>query len=46
MEDLFKEKVDEFYFISFQEEDAESEIIEYCGIIDKEEVLKLYNNIG
>ena len=43
MFDLSKERIDEFYFVSFQDEDAESEIIEYCGIITKEEVLKLYN---
>jgi hypothetical protein len=43
MQDLFKEKIDEFYFVSFQDEDPESQIIEYCGIITREEVLKLYN---
>ena len=43
MFDLFKEIIDEFYFVSFEDEDPETEIIEYCGIITKEEVLKLYN---
>jgi hypothetical protein len=43
MQDLFKEKIDEFYFVSFQDEDPDSEIIEYCGNITREEVLKLYN---
>jgi hypothetical protein len=43
MIDLFKEKIDEFYFISFEDEDPNSEIIEYCGVIEKEDVLKLYN---
>jgi hypothetical protein len=40
---LIKERIDEFYFVSFEYEDPESEIIEYCGPIEKEEVLKLYN---
>lgn len=40
---LFKEKIDEFYFVSFENEDPESEVIEYCGTITKEEVIKLYN---
>jgi len=43
MKGLFEEKIDEFYFVSFQDENPESEIIEYCGIITKEEVLRLYN---
>jgi len=43
MFDLFKERIDEFYFVSFEDEDPESQVIEYCGIITKEEVLKLYN---
>jgi len=43
MIDLFKEGIDEFYFVSFEDEDPESQIVEYCGIIDKKEVLKLYN---
>lgn len=43
MQDLFKEEINEFYFISFEDEDPESEVIEYCGPISKEEVLKLYN---
>jgi len=41
--DLMKERIDEFYFVSFEDEDPESEVIEYCGGITKEEVLKLYN---
>ena len=43
MIDLFKEKVDDFYFVSFEDEDANTQIIEYSAIIEKEEVLKLYN---
>lgn len=43
MQDLFKEEIDEFYFLSFEDEDPESEIVEYCGIIAREAVLKLYN---
>jgi hypothetical protein len=43
MKDLFEEEINEFYFVSFQDEDPESEIIEYCGVITKEEVLRLYN---
>lgn len=43
MFDLFKEAIDEFYFVSFEDEDPESQIIEYCGTITREEVLKLYN---
>lgn len=39
---LMKERIDNFYFASFEDEDAESEMIEYCGFIEKEEVLKLY----
>lgn len=41
--DLMKEVINEFYFISFEDEDPESEIIEYYGMITKDEVLKLYN---
>ncbi len=41
--DLIKERIDEFYFVSFENEDPESQIIEYCGAITKEEVIKLYN---
>lgn len=41
--ELFKEEIDEFYFAAFENEDPNSEIIEYCGTITKEEVLKLYN---
>lgn len=41
--DLMKERINEFYFVSFEDEDPESEVIEYCGDIAKEEVLKLYN---
>lgn len=41
--DLFKEGIDEFYFVSFEDEDPESQIIEYCGKITKEDVLRLYN---
>lgn len=41
--DLMKERIDEFYFASFEDEDPENEIIEYCGSISKEEVIKLYN---
>ena len=40
---LFKEKIDEFYFAAFEDEDPKSEIIEYCGPLSKEEVLELYN---
>jgi hypothetical protein len=43
MTDLFKERIDEFYFASFEDEDPESQVVEYCGIIEKKEVLKLYN---
>jgi hypothetical protein len=43
MQDLFKEEINEFYFLSFEDENPESEIIEYCGMITKEEVFKLYN---
>ncbi len=41
--DLIKERIDEFYFVSFEYEDPESEVVEYCGTITKEEVIKLYN---
>jgi hypothetical protein len=43
MQDLFKEKIEEFYFVSFQDEDPETQVIEYCGFIEKEEVFKLFN---
>lgn len=43
LQNLLKERIDEFYFVAFQDEDPESEIIEYFGLITKEEVLKLYN---
>ena len=43
MFDLFKERINEFYFVSFEDEDPESQVIEYCGTITREEVLKLYN---
>lgn len=43
MIDLFEEKVDEFYFVSFEDEDANSQVIEYCGHISKEDVLKLFS---
>lgn len=39
---LFKEKIDEFYFAAFEDEDPGTEVIEYCGRISKEEVFKLY----
>jgi hypothetical protein len=41
--DLIKERIDEFYFVSFEDEDPESEVIEYCGLLTKEEVIQLYN---
>lgn len=40
--DLIKERINDFYFASFEDEDPETEIIEYCGAITKEEVFKLY----
>jgi len=40
---LIKERIDEFYFVSFEDEDPESEVIEYCGLLTKEEVIQLYN---
>ena len=36
MEELFKDAIEPFYFISFQNEDVNTENVEYVGIIDKE----------
>lgn len=47
MEELFKDGIDTFYFVSFQNEDVYTECIEYVGVIEKEEIKKLtYNRIG
>jgi hypothetical protein len=43
MQELIQNEVSEFYFLSFQDEDALSEQIEYAALISKEDVLKLYN---
>lgn len=42
MKEMFKDHINEFYFVSFQDEDPNSEYIEYCGKISKEDVFKLY----
>ena len=42
MIELIEQKVNDLYFISFADEDQESEIIEYVGKIDKEVAINIY----
>lgn len=42
MIELMEEKIDNLYFISFADEDPESEIIEYAGEINKEVAINIY----
>lgn len=41
MQELIKDKITDFYFISFADEDPSSEQIEYVGKMDKGDVLTL-----
>lgn len=41
MEELFKDAIETFYFISFQNEDVNTEHVEYVGLLDKNEIKKL-----
>ena len=43
MRELFKEAVEQYYFISFSEENALTENVEFVGIIDKQDVIKKFN---
>ena len=42
MIELIEEKVDNLYFISFADENPESELIEYVGQIQKEVAISIY----
>ncbi len=42
MIELIEQKVDNLYFISFADEDPESELIEYVGEIEKEVAINIY----
>lgn len=42
MIELIQEKVDNLYFISFADENPESELIEYVGQIEKEVAISIY----
>lgn len=42
MIELIEEKVNNLYFISFADEDPESELIEYVGEIEKEVAINIY----
>lgn len=40
---LFDEVVEDFYFISFADENYETQLIEYVGSISKDSVMEIYN---
>lgn len=42
MIELIEQKVNSLYFISFADEDPESELIEYVGEIEKEVAINIY----
>lgn len=42
MIELIEQKIDNLYFISFADEDPESELIEYVGEIEKKVAINIY----
>ena len=44
MIELIKKEVENLYFISFADEDPESELVEYVGKIDKEVAINIYES--
>lgn len=42
MIELIQDKIDELFFISFADENPESEIVEYVGSIEKKDAVDIY----